>query len=33
MDWFDLVRDSNFMGANFSKSMIDMEAKEAALEN
>lgn len=31
VDWFDLVRDPNFMGANFSKSRIDMDAKEAAL--
>ena len=31
VDWFDLVRDSNFRGADFSKSRIDMDAKEAAL--
>jgi oligopeptide transport system substrate-binding protein len=31
MDWFDLVRDSNFRGADFSKSRIDMDAKKAAL--
>jgi len=30
-DWLDLVRDSNFWNINFSKSRIDMEAKEAAL--
>ncbi len=29
-DWFDLVRDSNFQGTDFSKSRIDMDAKEAA---
>ncbi len=30
VDWLNLVRDSNFWGVNFSKSRIDMEAKEAA---
>jgi oligopeptide transport system substrate-binding protein len=31
VDWFDLVRDSNFRGADFSKSRIDMDAKKTAL--
>ena len=29
-DWFELIRDSNFIGPDFSRFSVDMEAKEAA---